>query len=78
MFGNHKQHDIRMEQEVLDEINLRTECLMEMYQIVDQTAANKPDENQVNAIQIQFRKKSKDLKNMLKEKFKEMRNILIV
>jgi len=45
LFGNHKQHDIRMEQEVLDEINLRTECLMEMYQIVDQTAADKPDEN---------------------------------
>jgi hypothetical protein len=51
-----------MEQEVLDEINLRTECLMEMYQIVDQTAADKPDENQVIAIQTQFRKKSKDLK----------------
>lgn len=51
---------------------------MEMYQIVEQTAADKPDENQVNAIQIQFRKKFKDLKNTLKEKFKEMRNILIV
>lgn len=44
LFGNHKGHDIRMEQEVLDEINLRTECLMEMYQIVDDTAQSKPDE----------------------------------
>ena len=32
LFGNHKQHDIRMEQDVLEEINIRTECLMEMYQ----------------------------------------------
>ena len=31
LFGNHKPHDIRMEQDVLDEINLRTECLMEMF-----------------------------------------------
>ena len=39
-----------IQQEVLDEINLRTECLMEMYWIVEQTASEKPDENQVNAI----------------------------
>jgi len=39
-----------MEQDVLDEINLRTECLMEMFQIVAQSAAEKPDEAQVNAI----------------------------
>lgn len=31
LFGPHKPHDIRMEQDVLDEINIRTECLMEMY-----------------------------------------------
>lgn len=35
LFGKHKPHDIRLEQDVLDEINIRTECLMEMYQIVD-------------------------------------------
>ena len=45
LFGNHKNHDIRMEQDVLDEINIRTECLMEMYQIVAQSASDKPDEN---------------------------------
>jgi hypothetical protein len=33
-----------MEQDVLDEINLRSECLMEMYQIVEQSSADKPDE----------------------------------
>ena len=44
LFGVHKPHDIRMEQDVLDEISLRSECLMEMYQLVAQSAAEKPDE----------------------------------
>ena len=50
LFGNHKGHDIRMEQEVLDEISLRTECLMEMFQIVDDSASSKPNEEEVKAI----------------------------
>ena len=44
LFGNHKHHDIRMEQDVLDEINIRTECLIEMFYIVAQAATEKPDE----------------------------------
>ena len=48
LFGNHKQHDIRMEQDVLEEINIRSECLMEMYQHLAQAAQEKPDEQQVN------------------------------
>ena len=66
LFGNHKGHDIRMEQEVLDEINLRSECLMEMYQIVDDTAQSKPDESEVHNILKNFQEKSKELKNSLK------------
>ena len=31
LFGNHKNHDIRMEEEIMNEINVRTECLMEMF-----------------------------------------------
>jgi hypothetical protein len=54
LFGNHKNHDIRMETEVVEEINIRTECLMEMYQIVAQTAGEKPDEATVNQIYQQF------------------------
>ena len=50
LFGNHKNHDIRMEQDVLDEINVRSECLMEMYQIVNQNASEKPSEAQVDEI----------------------------
>jgi hypothetical protein len=43
-----------MEQDVLDEINIRTECLMEMFQIVEQTASEKPDETQVNQVYSLF------------------------
>jgi hypothetical protein len=39
-----------MEQDVLDEISMRTECLMEMFQIVEQSAAEKPDEAMVEQI----------------------------
>ena len=51
---------------------------MEMYQIVAQSAAEKPDENQVNQIMTQFKKKSNDMRNSLRDKFKEMRQILKV
>lgn len=36
LFGAHKNHDVRMETEVLREIQLRTELLMEMYEIMEQ------------------------------------------
>lgn len=52
-----------MEQDVLEEINIRTECLMEMYQHLAQAATEKPDETQVNLIYDQFKVKSQELKN---------------
>jgi len=36
LFGAHKNHEIKMEQEVLQEIQVRTECLLEMYQMIEQ------------------------------------------
>ncbi len=35
LFGNHKGHDVRMEEEVIKEISLKVECLMEMYQAME-------------------------------------------
>lgn len=67
-----------MEQDVLDEINLRSECLMEMYQIVEQSSADKPDEAQVDQLLANFKTKSNDLRTQMKNKFKEMRAILNV
>lgn len=35
LFGSHKNHDIRMEHEVVSEITTRTELLITMYQIIE-------------------------------------------
>lgn len=35
LFGNHRNHDIRMETDVLHEIQVRTECLIEMYDMIE-------------------------------------------
>ena len=51
---------------------------MEMYQMMETAALEKPSEQEVNALNMNFKKKSDDLKRQLKDKFKEMRNILIV
>ena len=57
LFGAHKGHDVRPEQEVLDQINLRTECLMEMYQMMESGFAEKPNELEVNSLNLNFKKK---------------------
>lgn len=47
LFGAHKGHDIRMENEVVNEITLRTELLMQIYALVQETSENRIDQNQV-------------------------------
>jgi len=34
LFDDHRLHQIKMEQEVLDEISTRSECLMEMFTMI--------------------------------------------
>ena len=51
---------------------------MEMYQHLVEANEEKPDEAQVNQIYDQFKKKSADMRTQLKEKFKEMRQIIKV
>lgn len=63
---------------MFDEINLRTECLMEMYKMLETSAAEKPNEMEVNQLNINYKKKHDELKKSLKDRFKEMRNILTV
>ena len=48
LFGQHKGHDVRMEQEVVNELTIRTELLIQMYQIVDDISANRVDQVQVS------------------------------
>lgn len=50
LFGSHKGHEIRMEQEVLEEIEMRSECLAEMHKILEQSAAEMPDIQVVNQV----------------------------
>ena len=35
LFGGHKGHDVRMEEDVAKEISLKVEVLMEMYQAME-------------------------------------------
>jgi hypothetical protein len=35
LFDDHRLHNIKMETEVLEEITNRSECLMEMYQMIE-------------------------------------------
>ena len=76
LFGAHKGHDVRMEQEVVEELSVRTELLIQMYQIVDEISRDRVDQVQVNQMAAEFRHKSNELKNHLKEKFNELKTIL--
>lgn len=38
LFGSHKGHDVRQRTETLNEIKMRTEVLIEMYEQLDQTS----------------------------------------
>ena len=51
---------------------------MEMYQMMETGFAEKPNELEVHSLSVNFKTKQEELKKQLKEKFKEMRNILIV
>lgn len=76
LFGAHKGHDVRMEHEVVGELAVRTELLIQMYQIVDDISQNRVDQAQVNQMNTEFRQKSNELRSNLKEKFNELKMIL--
>lgn len=76
LFGAHKGHDIRMETEVVSEITLRTELLMQIYQLVQETSENRIDQNQVQLMANDFQAKSSEMKRSLKDKFTELKMIL--
>ena len=43
LFGVHKGHDVRMENEVVNELTIRTELLIQMYQIVEDISQDRVD-----------------------------------
>lgn len=46
--------------------------------MLETSAAEKPNEMEVNQLNINYKKKHDELKKSLKDRFKEMRNILTV
>ena len=73
LFGEYKTHDIRPEQDVVDEISTRTECLMEMFSMIQTNMGNAPQEEVVNQVYQKFQAKQANLKQQVASKFKEMR-----
>jgi len=51
-----------MEQDVVTEISTRTELLITMYQIIEESAKNRIDQKQVDFLNAEFKEKSVKLK----------------
>jgi predicted XRE-type DNA-binding protein len=62
-----------MEADVLNEIHIRTECLIEMYELIEQNQLGKVDQAHVEVLLHRFRAKSNELKGLVSNKFKEMK-----
>jgi len=65
-----------MEDEVVGEITVRTELLMQIYELIEETSSNRVDQRQVEVMENEFDKKSSSLQNSLREKFQELRAAL--
>lgn len=61
-----------METEVLGEIEVRTECLIEIYDLIESNQAFKTDKQHVENLYKLFHAKSNELRNAVRDKFKEM------
>lgn len=73
LFGVHKSHEIKMEQEVMQEIQVRTECMLEMYQLIEQNQEGMADPDQVEILCQKFAAKKLELNQLVKDKFKEIK-----
>ncbi len=62
-----------MEADVLNEIQIRTECLIEMYELVEQNQLGKVDQAEVEALYHRFKNKSSELRTLVSNRFKELK-----
>lgn len=76
LFGKHKGHDVRMEEDVAKEINLKVEVLMEMYQAMEHSCDNLHDKANYEKQYNVFKKKQNEMKEIIQNKFKEWRQAL--
>lgn len=61
LFGEHKGHEVRQEDEVIDEITRTGELLMTMYQVVTELGQNKINQSQVEKLSKDFSVKHEKL-----------------
>jgi hypothetical protein len=78
LFGIHKNHDVRMESDVAHEIQVRSECLMDMYEIMDHNQIGKIDQAQVEQMYLKFRGRSTELRTSVQQRFKQLKEALKV
>ena len=57
----------------MNEIKVRTECLIEMYDMVEENQLGKIDQVEVEAMLLRFRNKSMELKSLVSNRFKELK-----
>ena len=65
-----------MESEVVSEITVRTELLMQLYELIEETSSNRVDQRQVEIMESDFKGKREVLTKQLKQRFAELRAAL--
>lgn len=76
LFGQHKGHDVRMEEEVTKEISLKVEVIMEMYQAMEDSCEELENQENYEKHYNIFKAKQSEMKGKIQEKFKEWRTAL--
>ncbi|CDW91449.1 achain crystal structure of engineered northeast structural genomics consortium target [Stylonychia lemnae] len=76
LFGQHKGHDVRMEEEVTKEISLKVEVIMEMYQAIEQSCDELNDNTNYDRHYNIYKHKQNEIKDKIQDKFKEWRRAL--
>ena len=69
LFGSHKNHDVRGEGEILKEITMRAECILDMFQIIDQNQNKIFDDSYLERLNTKMRSKYDQLAKTIKQKF---------
>lgn len=78
LFGEHKNHTLRSEEDIVKEVAIKTEVLIEFYELVEKNAEGlvNIDKNEINDLKKTIENNKKCLKEKVKIFFKELRFLL--
>lgn len=76
LFGIHRGHDVRQEEDVAKEISLKIEVLMDMYQAMHQQCIDMQASQAYERHYSLFKKRQQEIKTQIQDKFKEWRKQL--